>query len=380
MQRVSWINWFPLALKRSSWRTSSVKLEDVQRVLGSAPEAVVAGIAQSVITGDAGAGLRWINEALDGGVEARQLTREVLEYLRGLLLIKNGGAKLLSVTPEAEKSMTAQAEALSLPRLLRAVRLFNGASNLLKTGIHTQLPLEMALVEASLPDEVNAPVKPPVTAPAPRDTRPAAGSQPVPGTSAHPVQSKPVARPTGQVMRPAPARSGKLDEPPPEPPDPPELVSRIAELRKPAEEAATPTAAPKENTPQAAAPPSDQLGLPWLTENWGRVLQAVRAKNKTVEAYLKSCEPVAMKDGLVTLGFYHTWHRDRISEDRNRKLVEDALSSLAGKPCRVECKLYDGNREAREKETKSSRREALLNHPVIRDAIDGLGAVVVDVQ
>jgi hypothetical protein len=156
------------------------------------------------------------------------------------------------------------------------------------------------------------------------------------------------------------------------------LVGRISELRSPAQAAATPTA--KENTPQAATPPSDQLDLSWLTENWGRVLQAVRAKNKTVEAYLKSSEPVAMKNGLVTIGFYHPWHRDRINEDRNRKLVEDALSALAGTPCRVECRLFDGNREAREKETRSTRREELLNQPAIRDAIDGLGAIVVDVQ
>jgi len=51
-----------------SFGIEEIKAEDVQRVLGSAPEAVVAGIAQAVISGDAAAGLSWINEALDGGL------------------------------------------------------------------------------------------------------------------------------------------------------------------------------------------------------------------------------------------------------------------------------------------------------------------------
>ena len=362
-----------------SFGVEEIQLEDVQRVLGSAPEAVVAGIAQAVISGDAAAGLTWINEALDAGVEARQLTREVLEYLRGLLLIKNGGAKLLSVTPEAEKSMTDQAEALSLPRLLRALRLFNGASNLLKTGIHTQLPLEMALVEASLPDDAGlTPAKSPSAAAQPRQLAPTGSSQAGPGAVSRPLENRPTPRAADHTTRPPTTRTAKLDEPPPEPPDPTELVSRVAEQRKPAEPPSAP--APKQKAAEPATRASGPLDLSWLTENWGRILQAVRAQNKTVEAYLKSCEPTAMKDGLVTLAFYHPWHRDRVSEDRNRKLVEDALSEVAGSPCRVECKLYDGNRQEREKETRSTRREELVNHPVIRDAIDGLGAVVVDVQ
>ncbi|HOU23376.1 MAG: DNA polymerase III subunit tau [Chloroflexi bacterium ADurb.Bin180] len=357
-----------------SFGIEEIKAEDVQRVLGSAPEAVVAGIAQAVISGDAAAGLSWINEALDGGVEARQLTREVLEYLRGLLLIKNGGARLLSVTPEVEKSMAAQAEALSLPRLLRAVRLFNGASNLLKTGIHTQLPLEMALVEASMPDDVApAPTRSAPAAAPPREAMPASGSQ---------VRSAPA--PRAAEARPAPrttqgtARPGKLPEPPPEPPDPPGLAGRAPEQRKPAPPPGPPAAT--EQATATAIPPSDEAGLSWLVDNWGRVLQAVRVRNKAVEAFLKSCEPISVKQGVVTLGFYHAWHRERMNEDRNRRLVEEALSEVAGRPYRVECKLYEGNRPEREKQKQSNRREEALNHPVIRDAIDNLGATVVDVQ
>jgi len=133
-----------------AYGADQIRLEDVRRVLGSAPQEIVSGIIGALVDGDASAGLRLINQALDQGVEPRQLTHEVLEYLRALMLLKNGGAELLNVTSEMLQQMADQAQRLSLPQLLRTVKLFNQAANQIKTGLHGQLPLELALVESTL--------------------------------------------------------------------------------------------------------------------------------------------------------------------------------------------------------------------------------------
>jgi hypothetical protein len=140
------------------------------------------------------------------------------------------------------------------------------------------------------------------------------------------------------------------------------------------------SAAGETQAPVRQASVSADPGLAWLQENWGRLLQAIRPKSRQVEALLKSCEPLKMQGDVVTLGFYHGFHRERLNDEHNRRIVEEALSGLAGRPCRLESKLYDGNRQEREKETESSRREELLRNPVVREAIDQLGATVVDVQ
>jgi len=342
-----------------SYGTEEISVEDVRRVIGAAPEEIVVGIMAALICGDVGTGLRCINEALDSGVEARQLTHEILEYVRGLLLLKNGGASLLSTTPEQLKDMSEQAERISLSRLLQTARLFNGASNLLKTGIHAQLPLELAFVEAALAggssaqDTENVHRTPPTSAASHTAAAEGvdAGSELNDGapTALAPIPATPVVDTAVESLPPDTGSSGvEADE------------------------------KPAQSTTVGAG--SEGMTLEWLKENWGTLLQATRPRNRAVEALLKGCEPLAVRDDLVTLGFYHAFHKERMGDDKNRVVVEGALADVTGGTYRVKCVMYKGNRQQREHETESERREALLKNPVVNEAIERYGAKVIDVQ
>jgi DNA polymerase-3 subunit gamma/tau len=345
-----------------SYGTEEIKLDDVRRVLGSAPGEVISGIVNAVVTGDPGAGLRLVNEALDGGVEPRRLTHEVLEYLRGMLLLKNGGAALLSVPPEMLKEMTAQTESLSLLRLLRTVRLFNQAANQLKTGLHSQLPLELALVEAALTEEREA--RPEV------EQRGARVAQPVPSARSQSAASQPA-----EAEEDSAAAASNAS-----PPTPPPAEAGVAEAVQ--EEPPTPAAASSGGSDEGQESPmaGAEITQAWLQENWGRLLQAIRPRNRAVEALLKSCEPMSVRGDCVTLGFYFGFHRDRVNEDKNRAVVEEALAELAGRALRVKCSLCQADREQKENDSEAKRREELLDNPVVREAIQHYGAKVVDVQ
>ncbi|MBC7262274.1 MAG: hypothetical protein H5T63_09695, partial [Chloroflexi bacterium] len=141
----------------------------------------------------------------------------------------------------------------------------------------------------------------------------------------------------------------------------------------------------KEAPEPAMAPPSEGtavtgITLAWLQENWGRLLQATRPRNRVVEALLKSCEPVVVEEDLVTLGFYHSFHKERMAEDKHRTVVEEALAELTGRSYRVKCVLYEGDRKEREQQNETDRREKLLENPVVSEAIKRYGAKVVDIQ
>jgi DNA polymerase-3 subunit gamma/tau len=371
----------------ASFGIEEITLEDVRRVLGSAPEEVIAGIIQALVDGDVGAGLKWINEALDGGVEARQLTREILDYLRGLLLVKSGSIALLNVTPESQKEMAKLADSIALGHLLHTARLFNGAANLLKTGIHGQLPLELAFVEATLPEESSnlsrgagsgdrtpparsAPTPPtrPVSAPVADEMKPSARAKET--APAEPVATPAVQSPsTSSVAKADPGASAKA-------PAPAEIAADQTEDKPPnPSEPAAPTSAAN-----AVAPNAAQVDVTWLKNSWGQLLQAIRRRSLPVEALLKSCEPIAVQDKVVTLGFYATWHKERMSGDKNRQVVEEALAEVAGEPYRVKIVLCEGNRQERERQVTADRHEELLKNPVVREAIEEFGAKVVDVQ
>ena len=146
---------------------------------------------------------------------------------------------------------------------------------------------------------------------------------------------------------------------------------------------------PPDSSAAAAASASAETSAPsnatraditWLKENWGRVLQAIRPRSRVVEALLKSCEPASVQGNTITVGFYHGFHKDRMNEDKNRLVVEEALAEVAGQPYLVKFVLYHGNRQEREQQATADRREELLQNPVVREAIEQFGAQVVDVQ
>jgi len=340
-----------------SFGAEEITLDDVRRVLGAAPEEVMSGIVTALAGRDAGSGLRLINEALNSGVDPRQLTREVLEYLRGLLLVKNGGASLLSVTPEMLKEMTAQAEGFPLRRLLQTAKLFNQAANSLRTGIHGQLPLELALVEATLWGEQMV----------------LSGEKRGEASRARPTPSaQPQSAAEGRGPK-AAAGSG---------PRPPSLSPPVAGPEPVGEEPPRPAVAPSDVSTESDSSSAGVPGmtLAWLNENWGRVLQAIRPRSRGVEALLKSCEPLSVQGDLVTLGFYHSFHKERADEEKHRSIVEEALAEVAGRACRVKCALYKGDREPKEPKNEARRREKLLDNPMVSEAVKRYGARIVDVQ
>jgi DNA polymerase-3 subunit gamma/tau len=334
-----------------SFGAEEITREDVRRVLGSAPEELVAGIVGAVVDGDVTAGLRLINEALDGGVEPRQLTHEVLEYLRAMMLLKNGGADLLNVTAETLQRMADQAERLALPRLLRTVKLFNQAANQVKTGLHSQLPLELALVEATLNEGPAAPSDP--------QAAQTPATRPEPANTAVP-ENHPPARTQSAAHR-AKAPTAPQAEAPPE-------------------ASAPPAPAPEATASEATAKVSGQTSVEWLKDNWSRVLGAIRPRSRSVEALLKECEPAAIADKVVTLSFYHEFHKERVSEEKNRTVVEAALSELVGQPLRVKCALAAGDRKEKEEQNEAERRNQLLNTPLVKEAVEKYGGRVVDVH
>jgi hypothetical protein len=147
---------------------------------------------------------------------------------------------------------------------------------------------------------------------------------------------------------------------------------------KPSNSSAEGVASTGEETGASPSEVTDDVAS--LKNGWGQLLQAVRRRSLPVEALLKSCEPVAVRDNVVTLGFYGAWHKERMSGDKNRAIVEEALAEVTGKPYRVKIALYKGNRQERERQATADRHEELLRNPVVREAIEEFGAKVVDVQ
>ncbi|MBC7265245.1 MAG: DNA polymerase III subunit gamma/tau [Chloroflexi bacterium] len=320
-----------------------VTLSQVQALLGTASSQAVEEFVTHLRDRNVAAGLALINATIDSGADPRQFGQEVLEYLRNLLLIKNGGGKLIHETKEALLRMEALAEGFSSRRLVNVIKIFNGATLSTKLSSHPQLPIELAFVEASLLEE---PVQ--IT---PENTLSPSASELEPA----PSPSRPFSAPASTIH--AEAASPGASQ-----------ISEVADREA--------TVAP-EATP---VPPGGSVTVELVREHWGRFLAAIREKSRPAEAVLRDCELVSVQDGVLTLAFLYPFHKDKFEETRSKELVEDVLSKILGTRCRVHCTIFQGNREQRKKEKERDHRQAIEKDPRIREAIENLGATLADVE
>ena len=95
-----------------------------------------------------------IAEAMENGADAYQLNRELVEYLRELLLVKmSGNTKLVNLADDEREVMNRQAERVDVSRLVNWTKAFNQASLEMRLGTHLQLPLELAFVSVLVDEQ-----------------------------------------------------------------------------------------------------------------------------------------------------------------------------------------------------------------------------------
>lgn len=155
-----------------------ITLALAQQVLGTATSQSVLDVLNAIADHDPAHGLESIHKALDAGADPRSLARQVVEYLRGLMLIQMGNANQVEATADVKKQMQAHAKSFTTSDVLRMMKAFNNAATDLRGGWQPSLSLELALA-----DVLDAPTEssqPSISSPqgAPRQSKPQAGSNP----------------------------------------------------------------------------------------------------------------------------------------------------------------------------------------------------------
>jgi DNA polymerase III subunit gamma/tau len=118
-----------------------------QTVLGTATSQTVLDVVSSINDHDPAHGLETIHKALDAGADPRSLARQVVEYLRGLMLIQMGNTGQVEATADVKKQMQSHARSFTTSDVLRMMKVFNNAATDLRGGWQPSLSLELALAE-----------------------------------------------------------------------------------------------------------------------------------------------------------------------------------------------------------------------------------------
>ena len=336
----------------ASYDGGGITVAEVRAALGAGASETVIQVTDALARGDVAQGLDGINTAVDEGADPRQFARQMVEHLRSLLLLRlESGIVPAHVSEDLRPRLEEQAAAFAPRTLARAVRLFNRAVAEAKGGWQPQLPLEMAFIEAALPPE-----------PKSSDSRTPSPAQDLPRTPPPARHSTP------------PSSSAK---------------SRPASARSSSPSASQPITTVREPEPSYSSPLPGDGGLTseMLQSRWPEFLNALRPRNLSLEALMRSCEPVAVEGDVVLLGFAHNFHRSKVEEEHNKRIVEDALSDLMGQRCRVRCVLAHQQRAATPLQRStagsaggkggSSAEQLIAEDPVVRAAVEDLGAQIV---
>jgi len=273
----------------------AITLPLAQTVLGTATSQTVVDLMAAILAHQPAEGLSVIHQALDGGTDPRQLARQIVDYLHGLMLVRLGNATHVDATAEQKKTMEQQAGQFQLPHLLETLRLFNQAASDTRGGWQPGLLLELALAESITAGDTQAP--------AVQDTPP-------PQPTIPPAQP-----PTGsgrKVVSTSPARSEQ---------------TLVAPQPKPS--------APPESSKSSTA--SQPTGAAAIQQNWSHIRATVKNSRRQTEALLNSCKSITVKNNVLVLGFASEVLKSKMELDDNLEVTRHAIKDTLGVDIKITC-------------------------------------------
>ena len=84
-----------------------------------------------------------------------------------------------------------------------------------------------------------------------------------------------------------------------------------------------------------------------ILDKWNEILKVVRPFNHSVEGLLRSTKPVSFDGTNLTLEVFYKFHKDKLSEDKCRAIVEDSVATVLESP-KIVLKLVLGKVQQKE--------------------------------
>ncbi|MBF8266649.1 MAG: polymerase subunit gamma and tau [Dehalococcoidia bacterium] len=294
---------------------SDITLSRVRELLGLGDDELALELARHILKGETREGLKTINAVADQGLDLRRFHRQVVDHLRGALLLKAGAGDALEHTPETVEAMKATADSSTLAHILKAVRLF-GQATPRQDGSPT-LPLELALLDCTL------------------EAEPVHQSAPTAAVTNSRTEARPPVRRPDNIGMPQRART---DTPPRKQP-----VS-------PRAEAPTPPAPARETASPGRSPQPEQespgKGLPEAQWNAIRLaLKRFKPQKLNIGSLLLDCGAPYVEGESLVLVFKTRANMERMQGEmenpETRRFLQETVQRVAGTSYALRLSLAD---------------------------------------
>lgn len=82
-----------------------------------------------------------------------------------------------------------------------------------------------------------------------------------------------------------------------------------------------------------------EINVEEIYSKWKQLLAEVKPYNHSVEAFLRAARPVNVIGDRVEIEVFYKFHKERLEDSRNRKIVEMGLKNVLGVPLFFDCRL-----------------------------------------
>ncbi len=321
-----------------------VSLELADTVLGTAPSTSVINLTNHLLARNLAEGLNQIQKALDTGTDARQLARQIVEYLRNILLVKSGNRSLVDVAQEVREAMVKQAEMFSLADLLNSVNQFNlAAGDSRSSSWQPGLALELAFARSIQLDtqSVGAAEKNPRVQKADK--------------SARAEKEKTTTEPVGH-------------------PDPSSKAIQADPTKEQQTESVDITSNDKTDAVSEKHLNTGSSDHQLIQQNWRKIIETVRRLSPGTQALVNSCHFNGIKDGCVRLAFASDLIKTKMESNDHLDITSKAIQQVTGLSMPIRCEVTSA-RIADISLDNQANQETLVG-----SALRELGGQVVDVQ
>jgi DNA polymerase III subunit gamma/tau len=295
----------------------NITLQLAQDVLGTATSQAVIDVIDAMIKRQSNKGLEVIHRSLDSGSDPRQFARQIVEYLRSMLLVAMGNASQVDTTSEVRNQLAQHAQAFTVSGLLRVIQAFNQAATETRSSWQPTLPIEMAFIEAiTLASESNS-------------------SAPTTNIPENPIISKRVISvdDTSTSLKPS-----------------------ANETRKTSTESSS----------------ADATANQRLNGRWDQLIARVKEQNPKLAGVLNSTKLRVIKGKVLTLGFNGDFYLNTLENPGNLELIQSVLTQVMEMDLDVQAILVSGK--------KSTPPPEVDSDGMVASALRDLGGEIVDIQ
>lgn len=331
----------------------NVSYEDALSMLGITTDEYLIRIADAIAKKDTPECISLIDELVINGKDVFQFIKDLTMHFRNLLIASvNGNAvDILNVSDEMFEEFKIQSKKFSTEGILRNINILSEAETKAKWVSQPRIVLEVAVIKMCkvelctdpasilerlrrLEDNVST------------NGTPAAGAKAA--VSGAPVRGVSIPEAKDRAVNP-PVRGRKNQEPKKETPGPVE----------------------KAGNSKADSPAVSGVSLQEVCKKWKDILKAINeGGHKTLYAFMLEGKPAGMKNGILTIGFEkgYAFHKERVEEEKNRKIAEDYISSVCGSKLKIKCAMMD--------EVAVDRQD----NSFVKQTIDIFGKDIVEVE